>query len=139
MISDLDTVAVFSTFNDNVFDGLENFVKNVLSSNMLLDGESMAAYLGRYVNCQDKFMFSYGQKSLINLIADESKSIYVPKSMTLSTGHSSNNTAASVTDDQDSDGDVQIRNSTQNDASKKNFTSVLLPVQVVSQKDFEQV
>lgn len=78
IINDLDTSLIFATFNDNTIGDLENFTRNVLNINMLQGDETMADYLGRYVKCQEKFEFSYGQKLMIKMIADACVKFYAP-------------------------------------------------------------
>lgn len=74
MINGMDTAVIAATFA-NDFDNLEHFMRNVLTEDMLLPGETMADYLGRYAKCQAKFMFQYGQRVLINLLADACKKL----------------------------------------------------------------
>ncbi len=100
MINDFDTALVFTTFDESVIGDLENFNRNVLNENMLIGDESMDDYLGRYAQCQDKFMFSSGQIRLLNLIASKCKQIYVRNpTTTIQNGSGISNTTSDRSDD----------------------------------------
>ena len=67
---DIDRALLLSTFDDNSFHHIEMFMKKEFTLEMIYNGQDPMDYLGRFVNCQSKFVLSYGNKLMINVIAE---------------------------------------------------------------------
>lgn len=67
---DYNCAIVLARFDDASIISIEEDLRNNFSVEMLLEGETLADYLGRFEKCQKKFKFLDGQRKWFLLIAE---------------------------------------------------------------------
>lgn len=94
-----DCAIVLARFNGGSIDSIEGDLR-ALTDEMLLPGETMAQYLGRFVKCQSKFKFLDGQRKWFELITETcSRSVgspHLPLASATNTHDHDSSTSANV-------------------------------------------
>lgn len=70
MLSEYNCAIVLAKFDDASISSIEDNVKNNLDAEMLLEGETLKDYLGRFSKCQQKFKFMDGHRKCFSIIAE---------------------------------------------------------------------
>lgn len=73
---------MMSKLVDSKISEIEVFMRNEFASFMLPEGENVHEYLGVYKQCQNKFKFLCGQKTLLEIMRDTCKVYYPPVTQT---------------------------------------------------------
>lgn len=97
LLCDYDSIAVLKDFNENCITEIRDYLRNILEETMLNENEKMEEFLGRFVQCKQKFEFTGGQRQWLHLIVEKCKNLNTKRP--IQTNHIGDSSSVITTDD----------------------------------------
>ncbi|KAJ6642078.1 hypothetical protein Bhyg_07024 [Pseudolycoriella hygida] len=73
LLAEYNSAIVLCKLDETTVSSIEDDLRNNFDNELMLDGETIEDYFGRFAKCRDKFRFMSGHKQWFNIISDTCK------------------------------------------------------------------